>query len=196
MCPLFRTAMPYGGYEKASKRMTFQMPKFDLGPLLSEPLVLYNQSLSNRPSFNRTPIPWLSSGEHADYNVDIGIPLDGETEELWGVSSSTLHQVSPLWFQVGEGSWARCSHCKSSILLGMEGKRREKSAFPSFSLSSHSGILSHHLRAPLPLSLYGNCSFMEFAPPPVTVNKLQGNELILPLIFEGRRKLRLTMHRD
>ncbi|CAD7688879.1 unnamed protein product [Nyctereutes procyonoides] len=58
-----RTAMPYGGYEKASKCMTFQMPKFDLGPLLSEPLVLYNQSLSNRPSFNRTPIPWLSSGE-------------------------------------------------------------------------------------------------------------------------------------
>lgn len=82
MCPLFRTAMPYGGYEKASKRMTFQMPKFDLGPLLSEPLVLYNQNLSNRPSFNRTPIPWLSSGEPVDYNVDIGIPLDGETEEL------------------------------------------------------------------------------------------------------------------
>ncbi|KAK1333783.1 hypothetical protein QTO34_006170 [Cnephaeus nilssonii] len=77
-----RTAMPYGGYEKASKRMTFQMPKFDLGPLLSEPLVLYNQSLSNRPSFNRTPIPWLSSGEPVDYNVDIRIPLDGETEEL------------------------------------------------------------------------------------------------------------------
>ncbi|KAM6186027.1 myozenin-1 [Rhynchocyon petersi] len=77
-----RTAMPYGGYEKASKRMTFQMPKIDLGPLLSEPLVLYNQNLSNRPSFNRTPIPWLSSGEPVDYNVDIGIPLDGETEEL------------------------------------------------------------------------------------------------------------------
>ncbi|XP_043332493.1 myozenin-1 [Cervus canadensis] len=77
-----RTAMPYGGYEKASKRMTFQMPKFDLGPLLSEPLVLYNQNLSNRPSFNRTPIPWLSSGEPVDYNVDISIPLDGETEEL------------------------------------------------------------------------------------------------------------------
>ncbi|XP_053442103.1 myozenin-1 [Nycticebus coucang] len=77
-----RTAMPYGGYEKASKRMTFQMPKFDLGPLLSEPLLLYNQNLSNRPSFNRTPIPWLSSGEPVDYHVDIGIPLDGETEEL------------------------------------------------------------------------------------------------------------------
>ncbi|KFO36997.1 Myozenin-1 [Fukomys damarensis] len=77
-----RTAMPYGGYEKASKRMTFQMPKIDLGPLLSEPLVLYNQKLSNRPSFNRTPIPWLSSGEPVDYSVDIGIPLDGETEEL------------------------------------------------------------------------------------------------------------------
>ncbi|XP_012615640.1 myozenin-1 [Microcebus murinus] len=77
-----RTAMPYGGYEKASKRMTFQMPKFDLGPLLSEPLLLYSQNLSNRPSFNRTPIPWLSSGEPVDYHVDIGVPLDGETEEL------------------------------------------------------------------------------------------------------------------
>ncbi|XP_072484290.1 myozenin-1 [Notamacropus eugenii] len=77
-----RTAMPYGGYEKASKRMTFQMPKLDLGPLLNEPLVLYSNSLSNRPSFNRTPVPWLSSGEPVDYNVDVGIPLDGETEEL------------------------------------------------------------------------------------------------------------------
>uniref|UniRef100_H0XH23 Myozenin 1 n=1 Tax=Otolemur garnettii TaxID=30611 RepID=H0XH23_OTOGA len=77
-----RTAMPYGGYEKASKRMTFQMPKLDLGPLLSEPLLLYSQNLSNRPSFNRTPIPWLSSGEPVDYHVDVGIPLDGETEEL------------------------------------------------------------------------------------------------------------------
>ncbi|XP_055969312.1 myozenin-1 [Sorex fumeus] len=77
-----RTAMPYGGYERASKRMTFQMPKFDLGPLLNGPLILYNQNLSNRPSFNRTPIPWLSSGEHVDYNVNLGIPLDGETEEL------------------------------------------------------------------------------------------------------------------
>ena len=99
--------MPYGGYEKASKRMTFQMPKFDLGPLLSEPLVLYNQNLSNRPSFNRTPIPWLSSGEPVDYNVDISIPLDGETEELWGVSTSTLYQVSPLLFHFGEGMLSR-----------------------------------------------------------------------------------------
>ncbi len=62
--------------------MTFQMPKLDLGPLLSEPLVLYSNSLSNRPSFNRTPVPWLSSGEPVDYSVDVGIPLDGETEEL------------------------------------------------------------------------------------------------------------------
>lgn len=59
-----------------------------------------------------------------------------------------------------------------------------------------SSVLSHQLRAPFPLALYGTCSFMEFALPPVTVNKLQGNELILPLIFEGRRKLRLTIHRD
>ena len=133
---LFRTAMPYGGYEKASKRMTFQMPKFDLGPLLSEPLGLYNQNLSNRPSFNRTPIPWLSSGEPVDYNVDIGIPLDGETEELWGVSSSTLHPVSPLWFQFGERIRSRIP--QPPFLWGMEGRRREKSAFSSVTLSPHS----------------------------------------------------------
>ncbi|XP_038600068.1 myozenin-1 [Tachyglossus aculeatus] len=77
-----RTAMPYGGYEKASKRMTFQMPKLDIGPLLPEPLFLLNQSISNRPSFNRTPVPWLGSGEPNEYHIEVNIPLDGETEEL------------------------------------------------------------------------------------------------------------------
>jgi hypothetical protein len=34
---------------------------------------------------------------------------------------------------------------------------------------------------------YGICSFMEFSLPPVTVNKLQGNERTLPLVCEGRQ---------
>ncbi|XP_039215963.1 myozenin-1 isoform X1 [Crotalus tigris] len=77
-----RTAMPYGGYEKAAKLMTFQMPEFDVGPLVPEPLIVYNQEVSNRPSFNRTPVPWLGSGEPTDYSIEVNVPLAGETEEL------------------------------------------------------------------------------------------------------------------
>ncbi|KAM4703710.1 myozenin-1 [Rhinophrynus dorsalis] len=77
-----RSAMPYGGYEKASKLMTFQMPEFDAGPQEPEPIVVFNQTAMNRPSFNRTPIGWLGSGEGTNYNIDIAVPVDGETEEL------------------------------------------------------------------------------------------------------------------
>ncbi|XP_032087441.1 myozenin-1 [Thamnophis elegans] len=77
-----RTAMPYGGYEKAIKLMTFQMPEFEVGPLLPEPLIVYNQEVSNRPSFNRTPVPWLGSGEPTEYNIEVNVPPAGETEEL------------------------------------------------------------------------------------------------------------------
>lgn len=77
-----RTAIPYGGYEKAAKLMTFQMPEFDAGPVVPEPVVVYNQEVTNRPSFNRTPVPWLASGESAEYNIEVNVPMAGETEEL------------------------------------------------------------------------------------------------------------------
>ncbi|KAM8923785.1 myozenin-1 [Pelodytes ibericus] len=77
-----RSAMPYGGYEKASKLMTFQMPEFDAGPVESEAEVVFNQAAANRPSFNRTPVGWLGSGEDITYNIEISVPADGETEEL------------------------------------------------------------------------------------------------------------------
>lgn len=76
-----RSAIPYGGYERASKLMTFQMPEFDAGPL-PEPEVVYSQEVTNRPSFNRTPVPWLASGEAAEYNIEVNVPVAGETEEL------------------------------------------------------------------------------------------------------------------
>ncbi|XP_053169078.1 myozenin-1 isoform X2 [Hemicordylus capensis] len=76
-----RSAVPYGGYEKAAKLMTFQMPEFDAGPL-PEPVIVYNQEVTNRPSFNRTPVPWLGSGEPAEYNIEVNVPVAGETEEL------------------------------------------------------------------------------------------------------------------
>ncbi|XP_071419840.1 myozenin-1 [Pithys albifrons albifrons] len=77
-----RTAMPYGGYEKAAKRMTFKVPQFDICPLLPESLMIYNQNFSKRPSFNRTPIPWMPSGDASEYHTEINVPISGETEEL------------------------------------------------------------------------------------------------------------------
>ncbi|XP_064000995.1 myozenin-1 [Pogoniulus pusillus] len=77
-----RTAMPYGGYEKAAKRMTFKVPQFDICPLIPESLMIYNQNFSKRPSFNRTPIPWMSSGDSSEYHIDVNVPRSGETEEL------------------------------------------------------------------------------------------------------------------
>ncbi|NWV22543.1 MYOZ1 protein, partial [Origma solitaria] len=77
-----RTAMPYGGYEKAAKRMTFKVPQFDICPLLPESLMIYNQNFSKRPSFNRTPIPWMPSGDFSEYPTAINVPMSGETEEL------------------------------------------------------------------------------------------------------------------
>uniref|UniRef100_A0A8C3VBR4 Myozenin 1 n=1 Tax=Catharus ustulatus TaxID=91951 RepID=A0A8C3VBR4_CATUS len=77
-----RTAMPYGGYEKAAKRMTFKVPQFDICPLLPESLMIYNQNFSKRPSFNRTPIPWMPSGDFSEYQTAVNVPISGETEEL------------------------------------------------------------------------------------------------------------------
>ncbi|XP_066046726.1 myozenin-1 isoform X2 [Chamaea fasciata] len=77
-----RTAMPYGGYEKAAKRMTFKVPQFDICPLLPESLMIYNQNFSKRPSFNRTPIPWMPSGDFSEYQTAANVPVCGETEEL------------------------------------------------------------------------------------------------------------------
>ncbi|XP_033004489.1 myozenin-1 isoform X1 [Lacerta agilis] len=77
-----RTAVPYGGYEKAAKLMTFQMPEFDAGPLVPEPIIVCNQEVTNRPSFNRTPVPWLGSGEPTEYTIEVNVPVAGETEEL------------------------------------------------------------------------------------------------------------------
>ncbi|XP_030059261.1 myozenin-1 [Microcaecilia unicolor] len=77
-----RTAMPYGGYEKASKLMTFHMPEFDAGRVEPVSVIIYDQGMTNRPTFNRTPVPWLGSGEMNHLNAEHNVPMDGETEEL------------------------------------------------------------------------------------------------------------------
>ncbi|PKU35934.1 myozenin-1 isoform x2 [Limosa lapponica baueri] len=47
-----------------------------------ESLMIYNQNFRNRPSFNRTPIPWMPSGDSSEYHTEINVPRNGETEEL------------------------------------------------------------------------------------------------------------------
>lgn len=90
-----------------------------------------------------------------------------------------IYIISPLWFQFERGCWTGFPNCcYSSILVAIEGEGWESLPFHSkASLLASSEF--HHV---VP---YGICSFMEFSLPLVTVNKLQGNELILPLIFEG-----------
>ncbi|RXM29789.1 Myozenin-1 [Acipenser ruthenus] len=66
-----RTAMPFGGYEKASKLMTFQLPEYEAAPEEPEHPVIYQHDINSRPCFNRTPIGWVGSGEPCQLSVDL-----------------------------------------------------------------------------------------------------------------------------
>jgi len=80
-----RTALPFGGFGKASKLMTFEVPELhSMASEEAEPLPSMQPDLRSRPSFNRTPIGWVCSGEegsHLHMELD-NIPFDGETEDL------------------------------------------------------------------------------------------------------------------
>ncbi|XP_048060671.1 myozenin-1a [Megalobrama amblycephala] len=78
-----RSAMPYGGFEKASQLMTFQLPDIDVAIEEPEPAVVYQHDICSRPSFNRTPIGWGGSAEPGSIHMELDtIPFDGETDDL------------------------------------------------------------------------------------------------------------------
>ncbi|XP_064177076.1 myozenin-1-like [Anguilla rostrata] len=79
-----RMAVPFGGFHKASQLMTFQMPEIELEIEEPEPTVVFHRDISARPSFNRTPIGWVCTGEHSDVIMEHldAIPFDGETDDL------------------------------------------------------------------------------------------------------------------
>ncbi|KAI5617429.1 myozenin-1 [Silurus asotus] len=78
-----RSAMPFGGFEKASQLMTFQLPDIDTAAEELEPAVVYHHDIHSRPSFNRTPIGWVGSGDTGNIHLQIDtMPFDGETDEL------------------------------------------------------------------------------------------------------------------
>uniref|UniRef100_A0AAZ3PNK3 Myozenin-1-like n=1 Tax=Oncorhynchus tshawytscha TaxID=74940 RepID=A0AAZ3PNK3_ONCTS len=77
-----RSALPYGGSEKARGHMTFEPPEI---PFELEPLPSLQADIRSRPSFNRTPIGWVCNPEdnsHIHKQLDDMLPFDGETDNL------------------------------------------------------------------------------------------------------------------
>ncbi|XP_060710045.1 myozenin-1-like [Hemiscyllium ocellatum] len=77
-----RTAMPYGGFEKAAKLMTFQLPEFDTAPPAPEPVIIFHQDISCRPNFNRTPLGWTPMSTDSLVNLGIDLEFNAETDDL------------------------------------------------------------------------------------------------------------------
>lgn len=78
-----RCALPYGGFEKASQFMKFQLPETETTKPEPEPSVVYQHDIGCRPSFNRTPIGWIGSSEPSRIHMETdAVPFDGETDEL------------------------------------------------------------------------------------------------------------------
>lgn len=78
-----RSAMPYGGFEKANQFLKFQLPDTEATKQEPEPAVVYQADIGCRPSFNRTPIGWVGSSEPSTIHMETDVvPFDGETDEL------------------------------------------------------------------------------------------------------------------
>ncbi|KAJ0060441.1 hypothetical protein NL108_011528 [Boleophthalmus pectinirostris] len=78
-----RTALPFGGPEKASKMLTFELPEVMVTPEEPEPLPSLQPDIRSRPSFNRTPIGWVCSEDNPHMPLELdNMPFDGETDDL------------------------------------------------------------------------------------------------------------------
>uniref|UniRef100_A0A7N8XEY4 Synaptopodin 2-like a n=1 Tax=Mastacembelus armatus TaxID=205130 RepID=A0A7N8XEY4_9TELE len=78
-----RTAIPYGGFEKANQLLKFQLPDTKKTKQELESPVVYHHDINCRPSFNRTPIGWVGSSEPSSIHMENdAVPFDGETDEL------------------------------------------------------------------------------------------------------------------
>ncbi|CAL8282779.1 unnamed protein product [Merluccius merluccius] len=79
-----RTALPFGGYDKASRLLTFELP--DVNNVAAEeadPLPTLQADIRSRPSFNRTPIGWVCNEDNSNIHLDVdNMPFDGETDDL------------------------------------------------------------------------------------------------------------------
>ncbi|KAG7261077.1 hypothetical protein CRUP_037323 [Coryphaenoides rupestris] len=77
------TALPFGGYDKASRLMTFELPDVNTVVEEPEPLSSLTADMRSRPSFNRTPIGWVCNEDNSHLHMDVDtMPFDGETDDL------------------------------------------------------------------------------------------------------------------
>uniref|UniRef100_UPI0037E80809 myozenin-1b n=1 Tax=Semicossyphus pulcher TaxID=241346 RepID=UPI0037E80809 len=78
-----RTALPFGGLDKAPKTLTFELPELNMDNEEAEPLPSLQADIRSRPSFNRTPIGWVCSEDNSNIHMDLDtMPFDGETDDL------------------------------------------------------------------------------------------------------------------
>ncbi|KAI5623450.1 myozenin 1, partial [Silurus asotus] len=78
-----RTALPFGGSDKASHLLNFELPEVKVGSEEPEKLPVFQCHIDSRPSFNRTPIGWVCSEEPSYIPLNLEpIPFEGETEDL------------------------------------------------------------------------------------------------------------------
>ncbi|XP_054899242.1 myozenin-1b isoform X2 [Poeciliopsis prolifica] len=77
-----RTALPFGGFEKASKLLTFELPEVSAAGEEQEPLPTLQADIRSRPSFNRTPIGWVCRDGSSHIQPDAEVVDDGETDDL------------------------------------------------------------------------------------------------------------------
>ncbi|XP_048026517.1 myozenin-1b [Megalobrama amblycephala] len=78
-----RMALPFGGFEKATRLVTFEPPEIKVTDEEPQPVSLLQNNICCRPSFNRTPIGWTCNEEHSHIHMELdNIPFDGETDDL------------------------------------------------------------------------------------------------------------------
>ncbi|XP_056285620.1 myozenin-1b isoform X1 [Pseudoliparis swirei] len=78
-----RTALPFGGYDKVPKKLTFEFQELNGGSEEPEPWPSMQANIGSRPSFNRTPIGWVCSEDNPNIHMDLdSVPFDGETDDL------------------------------------------------------------------------------------------------------------------
>uniref|UniRef100_A0A672R4B2 Myozenin-1-like n=1 Tax=Sinocyclocheilus grahami TaxID=75366 RepID=A0A672R4B2_SINGR len=78
-----RMALPFGGFEKASRLVTFEPPEIKVADEEPQQMSVLQNNLCCRPSFNRTPIGWTCNEEHSHIHMELeNIPFDGETDDL------------------------------------------------------------------------------------------------------------------
>ncbi|XP_051968787.1 myozenin-1-like isoform X1 [Xyrauchen texanus] len=78
-----RMALPFGGFDKASRLVTFEPPEVNVSAEEPQTVPVLQDNLCCRPSFNRTPIGWTCSEENSHIHLELdNFSFDGETDDL------------------------------------------------------------------------------------------------------------------